>query len=78
MPGHDIITAGAGILGWVAGEMAATDPAIAQWVEDNASWLHWVAPALGAVLVIAVGKWLAARAAKAHGIEDLAREEHKA
>jgi YjbE family integral membrane protein len=54
-----IITLGAAILGWTAGEMAATDPAIAEWVTANASWLHWGAPAIGAVLVVAVGTWLA-------------------
>lgn len=72
-----IITLGAAILGWVAGEMAVTDPVITQWVEENAKYLHWVAPAVGVVFVVVVGKWLAARAAKAHGIVDLAGEEHK-
>lgn len=73
-----IITIGAGILGWVAGEMAATDPVVAPWVEANAQWLHWVAPAVGVAFVVALGKWLAARAAKAHAMVDLAGEEHKA
>jgi len=57
-----IVTIGAGLLGWVAGEMAATDPVVMAWVEANAAWLHWASPALGALLVVAVGKWLAARA----------------
>jgi YjbE family integral membrane protein len=74
-----IITLGAAILGWVAGEMAATDPVLAQWVNDNAAYLHWVAPIAGAVLVVVVGKWLAARAQKEHkGIVDLAGGEPKA
>lgn len=73
-----IITLGAAILGWVAGEMAVTDPVIAQWVDDNAGFLHWIAPAAGAVLVVIVGKWLAGRAEKEHkGVIDLAREEPK-
>ncbi|HEX6003235.1 MAG TPA: TerC family protein [Burkholderiales bacterium] len=73
-----IITIGAGILGWVAGEMAVTDPVIAHWVEENAAWLHWVAPAAGAVLVIIVGKWIASRAEREHkGVIDLAGEEPK-
>jgi YjbE family integral membrane protein len=73
-----IITIGAGILGWVAGEMAVTDPVIAHWVEENAAWLHWVAPAVGAVLVIVVGKWIASRAEREHkGVVDLAGEEPK-
>lgn len=74
-----IITIGAAILGWVAGEMAATDPVIAEWVNENAAFLHWVAPAAGVVLVVAVGKWIAARAKKEHkGVIDLASDETKA
>ena len=38
--------------------MAATDPAIKDWVDANAAWLHYGAPVLGAVIVVAVGKWL--------------------
>ena len=57
-----IITIGAGLLGWVAGDMAVTDPVVKDWVNANAAWLHVAAPALGAVLVIVVGRWLAARA----------------
>ncbi len=56
-----IITLGAAILGWTAGEMAVTDPAVAEWVNANTSWLHWGAPAVGAALVVVVGKWLARR-----------------
>ena len=58
-----IITIGAGLLGWVAGDMAATDPVVKDLVDANAAWLHWAAPAAGAVFVVAGGKWLAARAA---------------
>jgi YjbE family integral membrane protein len=74
-----IITVGAAILGWVSGEMAVTDPVIVEWVDTNAHYLHWVAPIAGAVLVVVVGKWIAARAAKEHkGIIDLAGEKPKA
>ena len=58
-----IITLGAALLGWVAGEMCLTDPAIHHWVEQQPHFLHYVVPALGAVLVVALGKWLASRAA---------------
>src|SRR5437763_5720784 len=54
-----IITLGAAVLGWTAGEMAVTDPAVADWVDANAHWLHWGAPAAGAILVVALGKGLA-------------------
>ena len=56
-----IITAGAALLGWVAGEMAMSDPAIHHWAEQQ-HVLHWLVPGLGAVLVVMVGKWLASRA----------------
>lgn len=59
-----IITLGAAILGWTAGEMAVTDPAIAAWVNTTMGWLesYHAAPVIGAVLVVALGKWLAGRA----------------
>jgi YjbE family integral membrane protein len=59
-----IITIGGGLLGWVAGEMAITDPAVKEWIDANAAWMHYVAPALGAAVVIAIGKLLARRSAE--------------
>jgi YjbE family integral membrane protein len=57
-----IITIGAGLLGWVAGEMAMSDPAIKDWAAGQHT-LHMLAPAIGAILVVAIGKWLVSRAA---------------
>ena len=56
-----IITLGAALLGWIAGDVMVTDPAIAGWVRASAAWLHdWkVAPIVGAVFVVIVGKWIA-------------------
>jgi len=56
-----IITIGAALLGWVAGEMLVGDPVLKGWVDANAAWLHYAGPAGGAVAVVAVGKWLAKR-----------------
>ena len=56
-----IITLGAALLGWVAGEMAITDPISKPWVDSQAPMLHWLAPLAGAVIVILIGKWLAGR-----------------
>ena len=60
-----IIALGAGLLGWIAGDIMVTDPAIAGWVQAQAEWMHeWKAVAIaGAIGVVAVGKWLAAREA---------------
>jgi YjbE family integral membrane protein len=57
-----IVTLGAALLGWVAGDMAVSDPLVMDWVDANAKWLHYAGPAVGAVFVVAIGKWLAARA----------------
>ena len=61
-----IITIGAALLGWVAGEMAVSDPFIKTWVDNEAAWLHWIAPLAGAVGVVVLGKWLASRKTAAH------------
>ncbi len=74
-----IITIGAGLLGWVAGEMMVTDPAIEDWVDASAAYLHWAAPGTGVVIVVVLGRWLAARAdAARRGVVDLATEQGKA
>ncbi|HUO43911.1 MAG TPA: TerC family protein [Burkholderiales bacterium] len=65
-----LITLGAGLLGYIAGEMLITDPAVAGWVEGNAHWLRDIMPGplefsaagiAGAVAVVIAGKLLAAR-----------------
>lgn len=56
-----IITVGAALLGYVAGEMAVTDPAISNWVDQNFHSLHEVVPIACAVLIVVVGKALATR-----------------
>ncbi len=67
-----IITLGAALLGFVAGEMAVTDPAIGGWVAASFTYvngkpmiggvsLELVCGAIGALLVWAVGTWLARR-----------------
>jgi YjbE family integral membrane protein len=56
-----IITLGAAVLGWTAGEMAVTDPAVVDWVKANAHLLDWIAPAVGAIVVVVIGKALAKR-----------------
>lgn len=58
------IVIGAGLLGWIAGDMSTTDTVTKVWVEDNAAYLHWFAPIVTTLIVIITGKWLAARAVK--------------
>ena len=56
-----IVVAGAGLIGWVAGETIASDATLAPWASAN-HWLHYAAAAAGALMVVGAGKWLQARA----------------
>jgi YjbE family integral membrane protein len=69
-----IITIGAGLIGYVAGEMAITDPAIGSWVKATfehvqdrpvlvGMGLELLCGLVGAALVVGVGMWLARRKA---------------
>ena len=55
-----IITLGAALIGWVGGETIVSDVALKSIVEANA-WLHYAGPALGAALVLAIGKMSSAK-----------------
>lgn len=48
-----IVTAGGMLLGWIAGSMAYSDPAIAHFFADTPGW-HYVFAAGGALLVLAL------------------------
>ena len=56
-----IITIGAALLGFLAGEMALTDPAVTQRYGEQAHWVVNLASAFGAVLVVASGMLLQRR-----------------
>jgi YjbE family integral membrane protein len=58
-----VITLGAALLGWIAGEMMVTDPVAVDWVKANADWLvTWHAAKIaGAALVIGIGALIARR-----------------
>jgi len=68
-----IILGGGALLGWISLAMAIADPVIKPALEPYAQWINWLAPALGALLVIVVGKIAAMRrAVPARAIVDLA------
>jgi YjbE family integral membrane protein len=50
-----IVTLGAALIGWVGGETIVSDVALQSIVEAN-HWMHTAFPALGAALVLAIGK----------------------
>ena len=56
-----IVTAGAALLGFLAGEMFATDPASAGWFHANMPEADAMFGGICAVLVVAVGTWLKRR-----------------
>ena len=57
-----IITLGAALIGWVGGETIASDVALKGFAATN-PWIHYAAAAAGAILVVAVGKYLSTRSA---------------
>jgi YjbE family integral membrane protein len=61
-----IITAGAALLGYLAGEMLVTDPAVPQWFGEVSHSTANIAGAVGAAVVVIVGTLLQRRRAAAH------------
>jgi YjbE family integral membrane protein len=55
------IMIGAGLLGYVAGDMAVGDPAIKTYIDTHEHFLVHLAPIVGALLVVIAGKMLARR-----------------
>ena len=55
-----IISIGAGLLGYVAGEMLVTDPVVHHWFEHHTA-VEFAVPIVCAVAVILVGRWIASR-----------------
>ena len=68
-----IVTLGAALIGYIGGEVIVTDPAIEPWVNAHAHWLHYVAPLLGVVLVVDIGKLRApAKVHEPHSVAEAA------
>jgi YjbE family integral membrane protein len=53
-----IITLGAALLGYLAGQMLATDPALEGWFKANVPHAELAFGVVGALAVVAVGRWL--------------------
>jgi YjbE family integral membrane protein len=56
-----VITLGAALLGWIAGEMLVTDVTIKPYLAGAPGWLHYASAAAGALFVVALGTWLGRR-----------------
>lgn len=56
-----VITLGAALLGWIAGEMLLGDVVVAPLLAGAPPWIDKVGALAGALLVVALGRWLARR-----------------
>jgi len=59
------VTIGAGVLGYVAGDMAVGDLAVKDYVELHAHYLDWLAPIVGALFVVIAGNMIARQRTRA-------------
>ncbi|AQS51761.1 MAG TPA: TerC family protein [Paenalcaligenes hominis] len=59
-----IVTFGAGLLGWIAGGLLVTDVVVIRHFGEPSALVHYGAAALGAILVVLLGKFLANRKMK--------------
>ena len=58
------VVVGAGLLGYVAGDMAVGDPAVKNYIDTHAHLLEQLAPIVGALLVVIAGRMLARKRAR--------------
>jgi YjbE family integral membrane protein len=65
-----IVWLGGGVLGYVAADMALSDPIVRRWLGESAGFLHHPVPVIAALIVTATGWWLG-RAAQLHVPEDV-------
>jgi predicted tellurium resistance membrane protein TerC len=56
-----IVTLGAALVGFIAGEVLVVDKLWQAWVDAHAHWLHYAAPAIGAIAVVAAGHLASAK-----------------
>ena len=54
-----LISAGAGLIGWISGSMLVSDAAYEKWVRAEMNYLFWASPLFLALATIALGKWRA-------------------
>lgn len=73
-----LVTAGGGLLGWIAGEIIAGDPVMESWIPLDPHMLELIAKPAMAVFVVGLGTILARRAAaRPRPLVDLAPDSTK-
>ena len=76
-----VVVAGGALLGWIAGGMVVGDVAVSAWFKSAIPASQWVGPVVGALVVVALGKWLASRSEAQRALkplEDLVNDSHTA
>jgi predicted tellurium resistance membrane protein TerC len=61
-----LVWGGGALLGWVAGEIMVTDPAVVGWIGDA---VHAWGGRVGAIFVVLVGMWMVRRHRRIHSEE---------
>jgi YjbE family integral membrane protein len=59
-----VVVAGGALLGWIAGELIATDPAAAGFMKDLPAWSHYAFSAAGATVVVTAAQVIKMRRAR--------------
>jgi predicted tellurium resistance membrane protein TerC len=57
-----VITGGGALLGWIGGGMIVSDPALPKDLFAGLPYPKYLLATFGAIVVVVIGKWLAARA----------------
>ncbi len=65
-----VITLGAGLLGWIAGQMVLNDALLKPMTQDLPGWIPILSSLAGALFVVGLGKYLGAR--KAEPVREIA------
>ncbi|HQR52020.1 MAG TPA: TerC family protein [Burkholderiales bacterium] len=72
-----VITLGGALLGWIGGDMIASDVVVKPHLEGWPSWFHYASAAAGAIFVVVLGTLLARRKQVAPPVTELALDRTK-
>lgn len=70
-----VITMGGALLGWIAGGMLATDVVTKEWITANVPASDYLFPAVGAAIVVILGKALASKMERTAALKDIAAHD---
>lgn len=70
-----VITMGGALLGWIAGGMLATDVVTKEWIAANVPASDYALPAVGAIIVVILGKMIATKMERTAALKDIAAHD---